>query len=127
MTEDVFWENLSYSLLEMNLNNESLNKQILTGLFKDKPEALHQMDFGDGIGVDGLDQKLFSGSADVVQVREAKPHELWECIPCGKRFRRKDNRDRHLRSGLHARRLAKYMEAKQRKEEEETEKTVVLV
>ena len=55
MTEDVFWENLAYSLLEMNLNNESLNQQILTGLFKEKPEALHEMDFGDGIKLGGLD------------------------------------------------------------------------
>ena len=50
-------------------------------------------------------------------MREAKPHELWECIPCGKTFRRKDNLDRHTRSGLHARRLAAY-QAKQAQEAE---------
>ena len=108
MEDKNFWENLAYSLLEMNLNNDSLNKQILTDMFKAKPGILRAMDFGDGMSIDDLDSKLYSGKADIIEVREAKPHELWECVPCGKTFRRKDNRDRHLRSSLHERRLKKW-------------------
>ena len=113
---DPFWQDVAYQLLEMNLNNDSLNGQILTKMFEAKPAVLAEMDFGDGIGVNELDRKLFSGRADIVEVREAKPHELWECIPCGKTFRRKDNRDRHLRSNLHGRRLKKWEDAKKQDE-----------
>ncbi len=86
-----FWENLAYDLLEMNLNNEAMNKRILEDLFKERPDVLSGMDFGEGLGIDDLDKKMYSGKADIIEVKEAKSHELWECIPCSKKFRRKDN------------------------------------
>ena len=122
---DMFWENLAYDLLEKNLNNEALNRHILEDLFKDRPDVLAGMDFGDGMNIDNLEKKLYSGAADVIEVKEAKAHELWECVPCGKKFRRKDNLQRHLRSGLHARRLAKF-EAVKRRDESESDPPQVL-
>ena len=121
MDEAEYWENMALTLLEMNLNGDGLNKQILTNLFKDKLDILNQLEFGEGVGLDDLDKTLYSGTPDVVEVREAKQHELWQCIPCGKTFRRKDNLDRHLRTALHARRLKKYNE-KQAAEAEEKRK-----
>ena len=109
---DPFWENLAYSLLEMNLNGDSMNSQILRNMFKERPMLLGDMDFGEGVTINNLDKNLYSGRPDIVEVRQAKAHELFECIPCGRTFRRKDNLDRHLRTGLHARRKAKYDEAK---------------
>jgi uncharacterized C2H2 Zn-finger protein len=81
------------------------------------------MDFGEGVGIDNLDGNMYKGRPDVVEVREAKAHELFECIPCGRVFRRRDNLDRHLRTGLHGRRKAMYDDAERRKraEREETE------
>ena len=76
MTDSAFWEDLSYSLLEMNLNGDSMNSQILKRMFKSKPEVLAQMDFGEGVGVEQLDKHMY-GRPDVVEIREAKPHELW--------------------------------------------------
>jgi len=118
---DPFWENLAYSLLEYNLNGDTLNAQILKDLFKEKPNILETMDFGDGIGITGLDEHMYKGKPDVVEVREAKAHELFECIPCGRVFRRRDNLDRHLRTGLHGRRKAAYDEAERRKRAEREE------
>ena len=69
---------------------------------------------------------MYGGKADVINIREAKAHELWECICCGKSFRRKDNLDRHMRSGLHARRLAQFEEAKRRKADTEKPVTVTI-
>ena len=109
--EDYFYEDLALKLLEMNLNGDSLNKQILKDLFKEKPHVLDEI-FGDETTLDSLDAQLYSGRPDIVEVRDAKKHELWECIPCGRTFRRKDNLDRHLRSSLHERRLKKYNEKK---------------
>ena len=118
-----FWENLSYDLLEMNLNNEAMNKRILQDLFKERPDVLAGIDFGEGLGIDDLDKKMYSGKADVIEVKEAKSHELWECIPCGKTFRRKDNLQRHLRSSLHARRLARFEACKRRDDAKATTAT----
>lgn len=118
----MFWENLAYDLLEMNLNNSAINERVLTDLFKERPELLDDLDFGDGMNIGNLDEKLYAGKADVIEVREAKSHELWECVPCGKKFRRKDNLQRHLRSGLHARRLAKYEAVRRREEDQKDEK-----
>ena len=132
MSEAYFWENLAYTLLEMNLNGDGLNKHIMGDLFKDKPEILAQLDFGEGVKVQDLDKHLYAGQPDIIDVRTAKPHELWECLPCGKTFRRKDNLDRHLRSALHARRLKVYSEkqaavAEKTRENAEPEKTELTV
>lgn len=116
-----FWENLAYNLLEHNLNGDSLNSQILKDLFKDRPEVLAAMDFGEGVDIDNLDKHMYTGRADIVEVRQAKPHELFECIPCSRTFRRKDNLDRHLRTSLHGRRKAKYDESKQKQRAEREE------
>ena len=72
------------------------------------------MDFGEGVGINELDNNMYTGRADVVEVRQAKSHELFECIPCGRTFRRRDNLDRHLRTKLHSRRKGMYDESKQR-------------
>ena len=54
-----FWQNLAYSLLEHNLNGDSLNSQILKDMFKDRPEILAGMDFGDGVGIENLDSHMY--------------------------------------------------------------------
>ena len=49
----------------------------------------------------------------MVEIRAAKKHELYTCIPCNNKiFKRIDNFRRHLRSSLHARRKAQYDAAK---------------
>jgi uncharacterized C2H2 Zn-finger protein len=116
---DIFWEDVAYQLLEHNLNGDSLNAHMLTDIFKARPDVLAGIDFGEGVKIESLDQQMYSGSADIVEVREAKQHELWQCMPCNRTFRRKDNLDRHLRSSLHERRLKKFMEKKVEKEQEE--------
>ena len=77
------------------------------------------MEFGEGVTLENLDRHMYSAKPDVVEVRTAKAHELFECKPCGKTFRRRDNLRRHLGSGLHARRLRKYQDAKEEKKEEQ--------
>ena len=109
-----FWENLSYDLLEMHLNQDGINAQILKQLFRERPEILEQMDFGNNVGLDGLDKHLYGkGQTKVVEVRTAKAHEVYTCIPCGgKIFKRRDNYRRHKRCSLHIRRLEQYENAK---------------
>ena len=77
-----FWEELSYKLLEMNLYGDTLNSHLLQQLFKSKPEVLDEMDFGEGTSIENLDSQLYSGKPDIVEVRQAKANELFECIPC---------------------------------------------
>jgi len=109
-----FWENLSYDLLEMHLNQDGINAQILKQLFRDRPEILGSMDFGNNVTLDTLDKHLYGNAkTKVVEVRTAKPHEVYTCIPCGgKIFKRLDNYRRHKRCALHMRRLAQWNEAK---------------
>ena len=64
----------------------------------------------------------------VVELREAKKHELFHCVPCNKTFKRRDNLNRHMRSGLHGRRVAQYAMAKidsEKTEEKKEEPKVV--
>ena len=72
------------------------------------------MDFGNNVTLENLDQHLYGkGHTKVVEVRTAKPHEVYTCIPCGgKVFKRLDNFRRHKRCALHMRRLAQYEAAK---------------
>ena len=94
-------------------------------MFRGKPEVLSQMEFGEWVTLDNLDRHMYTAKPDVVEVRAAKAHELFECVPCGKKFRRRDNLRRHLGSGLHARRLRKYQEAQKKSEpSDESEESV---
>ena len=43
---------------------------------------LDEMDFGEGTSIENLDSQLYSGKPDIVEVRQAKANELFECIPC---------------------------------------------
>ena len=85
------------------------------------------MDFGNNVTLDTLDQHLYGkGQTKVVEVRTAKPHEVYTCIPCGgKIFKRLDNFRRHKRCALHMRRLAQYNEAKKMQEEKEANERLV--
>ena len=109
-----FYKNLSYDLLEMLLNGDALNAQIIKNLFKQRPDILEDMHFGEGITVENLDQHLYGGGeTKTIEIRTAKPHEIYTCVPCGgKVFRRVDNFRRHLNCSLHQRRLAQYQAAK---------------
>ena len=72
------------------------------------------MDFGNNVNLDTLDKHLYGkGQSKIVEVRTAKPHEVYTCIPCGgKVFKRLDNFRRHKRCSLHLRRLKQYNDAK---------------
>ena len=74
---ELFWEDIAYQLLEHNLNGDALNSQMLKQIFKNRPDVLGGIDFGDGVKIDSLDRQLYSGAPDMVEVREAKQHELW--------------------------------------------------
>ena len=104
-------------LLEVNLNGDALNSTLIREMFRGKPEVLSSMEFGEGGTLDNLDRHMYTHKPDVVEVRAAKAHELFECVPCGKKFRRRDNLRRNLGSGLHARRLRKYQAAQEKKDE----------
>lgn len=111
---DSFWEDLSFQLLNLHLNGDALNANILKDLFRDKPGVLTQLDFGEGVTLDNLDQAMYGqGTHQVVELREAQKHELFHCVPCNKSFKRRDNLNRHMRSGLHARKVAAYTSAQQ--------------
>ena len=100
-----FWENLALDLLEVNLNGDSLNGAALKELFKERPDVLEELDIqADGENVTDLDSALYGGRPQVIEIREAKPTEVYHCKACNRSFKRGDNFRRHLNSSLHARR-----------------------
>jgi uncharacterized C2H2 Zn-finger protein len=129
--DNEYWEDIAMQLLEVNLNGDALNSTLIREMFAGKPRVLDQMQFGEGVTLENLDSHMYTAKPDVVEVRTAKAHELFECKPCGKHFRRRDNLRRHLGSSLHARRLRKYAETQKKEapppdsdESEESEKSV---
>ena len=100
-----FWEDLALDLLEKNLNGHSLNAASLKGLFVDKPEILEELNITtDGEEVRDIDKALYGGRPQVIEIREAKPTQIYHSKACNHTFRRGDNMRRHLNTGLHARR-----------------------
>ena len=98
-----FWEDLALDLLEVNLNGHSLNADSVRKLFEKNPDALPDIDF-DGEEVEDLDKVLYGGRPQIIEIREAKPTEIYHCNACNRSFKRNDNFRRHLNSALHARR-----------------------
>ena len=100
-----FWEDLALNLLEKNLNGHSLNATSLKELFKERPEILDELDIMDGgKQVEDIDKALYGGMPGIIEIREAKPTEIFHCKACNRSFKRGDNFRRHLRSRLHERR-----------------------
>ena len=98
-----FWENLALDLLETNLNGHSLNADSVRKLFAKNPDALPDIDFN-GEEVADLDKALYGGRPQIIEIREAKPTEIYHCRACVRSFKRGDNFRRHLNSALHTRR-----------------------
>ena len=99
------WEECALSLLEMNLNGHSLNHNSLKELFRADPSILEDLDIKDGEeDVDDLDKALYGGRPQVIEIREAKPTEIFHCKACNRSFKRGDNFRRHLQSKLHQKR-----------------------
>ena len=100
-----FWEDLALTLLEHNLNGNSLNSQMIQEMFKEKPELLEELDItADGEDVDDLDKALYHEMPETILIKEAKPHQVFHCKACNRTFKRGDNFRRHLRSKLHEKR-----------------------
>lgn len=100
-----FWEDIALDLLEANLNGESLNSDGLKKLFKSRPDVLDGLDIEqNGEVVTNIDNALYGGRPCIIEIREAKPTEIYCCKPCNRTFKRGDNFRRHIRSDLHARR-----------------------
>jgi len=113
-----FWEDVALNLLEQNLNGHSLNADSLKELFKERPEILEELDIqADGAEVEDIDKALYGGRPQVIEIREAKPNEIYSCLACKRTFKRGDNWRRHLRSALHQRRQRAYELALKEKEE----------
>jgi hypothetical protein len=109
-----FWEDLALDLLEKNLNGHSLNALSLKELFKERPDVLDDLDIQmDGNEVDDIDKALYGGRPQVIEIREAKPNEIYSCLCCKRTFKRGDNWRRHLQSALHQRRHRAYELAQQ--------------
>ena len=103
--ENNFWEDLALNLLKKNLNGHSLNAQALRELFKERPDILEELDIqDDGNEVEDIDKALYGGRPQVIEIREAKPTEIYFCKACNRKFKRGDNFRRHLQSKLHQRR-----------------------
>ena len=99
------WEECALSLLEMNLNGHSLNHNSLKELFRADPSILEDLDIKNGEeDVDDLDKALYGGRPQVIEIREAKPTEIFHCKACNRSFKRGDNFRRHLQSRLHQKR-----------------------
>jgi hypothetical protein len=114
-----FWEGLALNLLEKNLNGDSLNAEGLKSLFKERPEILDDLDIEmDGEEVADIDKALFGGRPSVIEIREAKPTEVYHCNACNRTFKRGDNFRRHLHSALHARRTRAMQLAAQEKRDD---------
>lgn len=100
-----FWEDLALNLLEKNLNGHSLNEASLKELFADRLDILDELDImDDGKEVDNLDKALYGGMPGIIEIREAKPTEIFHCKACNRSFKRGDNFRRHLNSKLHEKR-----------------------
>ena len=101
----MFWEDLALNLLEKNLNGHTLNAQSLKELFKERPDVLEELDIQmDGAEVEDIDKALYGGRPQVIEIREAKPTEIYHCKACNRSFKRSDNFKRHILSALHKRR-----------------------
>ena len=99
------WEECALSLLEMNLNGHSLNSDSLQELFKADPTILEDLDIQDGGNeIKDIDKALYGGRPQVIEIREAKPTEIYHCRACNRSFKRGDNFRRHLQSNLHRKR-----------------------
>ena len=99
------WEECALSLLEMNLNGHSLNHNSLKELFKADPSILEDLNIKDGEeDVEDLDKALYGGRPQIIEIREAKPTEIFHCKACNRSFKRGDNFRRHLQSKLHQKR-----------------------
>ena len=120
-----FWEDLALTLLEKNLNGHSLNAAALKELFKERPDIYNELDIqDDGEEVENIDEVLYGGAPQVIEIREAKPTEIYHCKACNRNFKRGDNFRRHLQSALHARRhRAMVLAAKEEKAAEVDEET----
>ena len=117
MTE--FWENLAMDLLEKNLNGDSLNAMSLKGMFSERPDILNELNIEmDGEPVTDIDNALFGGRPQIIEIREAKPTEVYHCKACNRTFKRGDNFRRHMHSALHERRARALELAAQEKIEE---------
>ena len=113
-----FWEDIALNLLEKNLNGHSMNAQSLKELFKERPDILEELYIqADGDEVEDIDKALYGGRPQVIEIREAKPNEIYSCLACNRTFKRGDNWRRHLRSALHKRRQRAYELAMKEKEE----------
>ena len=100
-----FWEDLALNLLEKNLNGHTLNQSTLKELFADRLDILEELDIvNDGKQVEDLDKALYGGQPTIIEIREAKPTEIFHCKACNRTFKRGDNFRRHLNSLLHERR-----------------------
>ena len=100
-----FWEDTALRLLEMNLNGHSMNSTGLQELFAEHPDILDELDIqDDGKEVENIDKALYGGRPQVIEIREAKPTEVYHCKACNRSFKRGDNFRRHLQSRLHAKR-----------------------
>ena len=59
----------------MHLNGDALNTTILKQLFVEKPKILQEIDFGEGVTLSNLDEKMYAGKpGNFVELREAKKH-----------------------------------------------------
>jgi hypothetical protein len=77
----------------------------LKGLFKERLNVLEELDIQmDGNEVEDIDKALYGGRPQVIEIREAKPNEIYSCLACNRTFKRGDNWRRHLQSALHQRR-----------------------
>ena len=116
-----FWEDLALNLLEKNLNGHSLNASSLKTLFEDRPDVLADLDIQmDGNEVENLDKALYGGRPQVIEIREAKPTEVYSCLACNRVFKRGDNWRRHLKSALHERRQRAFELAAQEAKDKES-------
>lgn len=115
-----FWEDLALNLLEKNLNGHSLNSQSLKSLFADRPDVLQDLDIQmDGEDVGDIDKALYGGRPQVIEIREAKPTEIYHCKACNRSFKRGDNFKRHIISALHLRRQRAFELAMQEKKNDD--------
>ena len=100
-----FWEDLAINLLEKNLNGHTLNEAGLKELFAERLDILDELDIlNDGKEVDNLDKALYGGMPGIIEIREAKPTDIFHCKACNRSFKRGDNFRRHLNSKLHEKR-----------------------
>ena len=103
--EDNFWENVALNLLEKNLNGHTLNSAAIKELFSERPDILDELDICDEDGkVEDIDKALYGGRPQIIEIREAKPTEIYHCRACNRNFKRGDNFRRHMQSALHAKR-----------------------